>query len=252
MKVKLLYSSSSGNSTIITAESGALLVVDAGVSYKKMIEAYGDDFVPQALFITHDHGDHISGAGVLGRKTKCPIYLPKNSYEHKKELFSDCTINFIEGGETVEIEDFVIHAFNTKHDSKAGVAFIITEKSSMKKLGFLTDTGGITKLMREELFGCNAYFIETDYDEEELEKCAEYDDILKERIRSPFGHLSNQQTLDYLNTYLNMDNIEWVAFGHLSQQTNSPEVLRNRIEYKVPKKYWDKLKIIDTTTELSI
>jgi phosphoribosyl 1,2-cyclic phosphodiesterase len=251
MKIKLLYSSSSGNSAIIESGSTAIMM-DAGISYKKIKEAYGDDPKLNAILISHEHGDHIGSAGIVSRKTGAPVYLPQKSFEKKQTLFDDCVVNFLEGGETVEIGDFSISAFSTRHDSVASNGYVFTEKATMKKFGFLTDTGGITKLMRDSLQGCNGYFIESDYDEEELEKCAEYDDILKERIRSPYGHLSNQQSLEYVNTYLNLDTIEFIAFGHLSKNTNSPEIMRSRIEHVIPKKYWDKLNIINQTTEFEI
>ena len=196
--------------------------------------------------------DHIGSAGIVARKVQCPVYLPQRSYEKKQGLFTDCTVNFIEGGDTVEIGDFSILAFSTRHDSLASNGYVLTEKATMKKFGFLTDKGGITKLMRDNLIDCNAYFIESDYDDEELEKCAEYDDILKERIRSPFGHLSNQQSLEYVNTYLKLDALNFVAFGHLSKNTNSPEIMQRRIEHIVPKKHWDKLKVLNQTTEFEI
>ena len=196
--------------------------------------------------------DHISSAGIVGRKTGCQIYLPTKSYEAKESLFKDCTVNTIDGGNSFEVGEFNISAFSTRHDSKASVGYVLEEKSTMKKFGFLTDTGTVTKLMRDALSGCNAYFVESDYDEEELEKCAEYDEILKDRIRNPFGHLSNQQSLDFINTYVDLNSTSWVAMGHLSKHTNSPEVLRGRIEYKIPKVFWDKIHIISEPLELII
>lgn len=251
MKVKLLHSSSSGNCTIVEGENTKLMI-DAGLSYKRIKEAYGEDPKLDALLITHEHSDHISGAGIVARKTECPIYIPEKSYLAKEKLFNDCSINYIEGGQTIEIGDFTISAFSTRHDSEASNGYVITENATMKKFGFLTDTGGITKLIRDALSDCDGYFIEADYDEDELEKCAEYDDILKERIKSPYGHLSNQQSLEYVNTYLNLEKATFVAFGHLSKNTNSPEILQSRIEYFIPKRFWDKLKIINQPTEFEI
>jgi phosphoribosyl 1,2-cyclic phosphodiesterase len=246
MKIKFLYSSSAGNSTII--ESGdTIVMLDAGVSYKKVKEAFGDDPKLDAIFISHEHGDHVNSAGIIARKTNAPVYIPEKSYAVREKLFEKCAVSFIEGGDSVEVGNLKVTAFSTRHDSQASNGYIFTELDTLKKFAFLTDTGGITKLMRDSLAGCNAYFIESDYDEEELEKCAEYDDFLKERIRSPYGHLSNQQALEYVNTYLDFDAIDFIAFGHLSSNTNSPEIMQKRIEYKIPKKHWSKLKIVTTT-----
>jgi len=251
MKIKLLYSSSSGNSTIIETDN-TLLMMDAGISYKKIKKAYGSDPKLDAIFISHEHSDHVGSVGIIARKTGCPIYIPQKSYEAKINLFNNCIVNYIEGGQTVEIGDFTISAFSTKHDSLASVGYVFTEKSTNKKFGFLTDTGGITKLIEKSLSDCNAYFIESDYDEEELEKYAGYDDYLKERIRSPYGHLSNQQALDFVTTKLNLNSVEVIVFGHLSKNTNTPEKLRERIESTIPKQFWDKLKIITQTTIIEV
>jgi phosphoribosyl 1,2-cyclic phosphodiesterase len=216
------------------------IMIDAGLSYKKMCEHYGEEIIPEALFISHEHADHISGAGILGRKTGCPIYLAEPCYkakqEHDEKFFKGCEIKFISGGD----------------DSAASVGFIVTELSTNKKFGFLTDTGLITPLIRSQLDGCDAYFLECDYDTESLEKYAEYDEFLKDRIKSPIGHLSNQQSLEYIHTYLNLEKVAWIILGHLSQNTNSPELLKEQCESKLPKKYWNKVHIGVASLKLEV
>lgn len=250
MQLINLMSGSSGNSTIIKSDDVEIMI-DAGGSFKKIAEKYksllNKDLTDlNGLFISHEHGDHITGAGIIGRKLKCPIFIPEKSYEKKKNLFNECIINYINGGETIKIKHLEIKPFNTRHDSEACVGFVIIDTLKNKKLGYLTDTGSITKLIKESLRDCNAYMIEADYDEEGLEKCAEYDDILKERIRSDFGHLSNDQALDFIYNNINIDSVDWILFSHLSEKTNSPDILMNKVKYKFPERYWNKFHVAES------
>lgn len=249
-------SSSSGNCTIIKSKK-AQIMIDAGGSLKKISKKYEDAFNKKltnldALFISHEHSDHIMGAGVIGRKLNCPIYIPDKSYQKKIDLFSNCLINTLEGGEEVTIKDIKIKTFNTKHDSEACVGFVIIDTTTNEKIGYLTDTGTITRLIQESLKDCDAYMIETDYDEEGLEKYSEYDDYLKERIRGIYGHLSNDQAIDYINSNLDLNKIKWILFSHLSENTNSPEILMNKIKYKIPERYWNKFHIATDIITLNV
>ena len=251
MTINILFSSSSGNCTIINYKDTNIMI-DAGVSYKDIKKSHPKDLNLNALFITHEHSDHISRAGVVARAENCPVYLPLKSYEAKIDLFKNCEIYNIEGGESVIINDLEIKAFSTMHDSLASVGYIITEIDTKKKFAFLTDTGGITKVIKEALFGCNAYFIESDYDEDELEKYADYDDFLKDRIRSPYGHLSNQNTVSFINNNIDLINTNFIILGHLSKNTNSPDILKSRIEYTIPKNHWSRIHIADKPIKLEL
>ena len=251
-----LMSSSSGNSTII--KSGDVeIMIDAGSSLKKIAEKYEKALGKQltklnAILISHKHGDHISGAGVVARSVSCPIYLPEETFKQKEALFKDCEINYINGSDVIKIKHLEIKVFNVRHDSGACVGFVISDTTDGKKIGMLTDTGNVTRLIRETLKGCNGYMIEADYDEESLEKYAGYDDFLKERIRGDFGHLSNKQTLTYVQDNLNLDTVDWILFSHLSEHTNSPEILKKQVENKFPERYWNKFHISKDVIEFKV
>lgn len=251
MKIKPLFSSSSGNCMIIESDNTKIMI-DAGVSFKKIKEAYGSDLDLKALFITHSHYDHINAAGVVGRTTGCDIYIPEKCYEEKQKYFPDCKITTIQGGWSQEIGEFFIEAFSTRHDTPDSVGYIITEISTKKKFGFITDTGIITILMRKALQNCDAYFIESDYDEEGLEKCSEYDDYLKDRIRSPLGHLSNQETIKFINEHVDKEKVKFIFLGHLSKNTNSPEILKGRLNESFDSDFIKKIYIIKEPLELEL
>lgn len=250
MYVHSMYSSSSGNACRVFNKNTTILI-DAGVSFKKLQKAAGADFKPDALFITHEHSDHTSGAGIVHRKTKCSIYIPKPSYMEKRALFNDYKPNFLAGGHEVAIGDFKIKAFSTRHDSTACVGYTVTEIATGKKFGYLTDSGSYSRLMEATLKGCDAYLLETDYDDRLLEEYEEYPDVHKERIRSPWGHLSNTQTLEFIENSIDLAKTQWVLLGHLSPRTNTPETLLMQVKNKFPK-YLNKFKIAPTATPLKI
>jgi len=238
MKVRPLYSSSSGNACKITSDKTTLLI-EAGVSYKKLVEANGEHLTPNAIFITHSHGDHINGAGVIARKSGAPVYMLREAYVKKERLFSSCDVRHIKHGDEIVVGNLRVSVFDTRHD-RPSVGFIITETTTGKRLAYLTDTGAIGKTVQMAISDCDAYLLETDYDEDELEKTAEYDDLLKERIKSPFGHLGNTQTLEYVKEHIDLNKVAWILLGHISTITNSPEIVKTRIESIIDKQYHDK------------
>jgi phosphoribosyl 1,2-cyclic phosphodiesterase len=248
MRVRPLYSSSSGNACKVASDN-TLLLIEAGVSYKKLVEANGTDIFPDAVFITHSHGDHINGAGVLGRKTGAPLYMLREAFKKKEKLFTDCDVRFIAHGDKIVVGDFEVNVFDTRHD-RPSVGFVITETTTGKKFGYVTDTGAIGKVVKQSISECDAYLLETDYDEEELEKTAEYDDVLKERIRSPFGHLGTQQTLDYVKENINLEKVSWILFGHISTITNSPDLVKARLKNSIDIKYQNKFYLAPQDNEL--
>lgn len=250
MIIRYLYSSSSGNATLIFDDK-TTIIIDAGVSYKKLIEANNDeDFKLDAIFVTHEHSDHVSGLGVLGRKAKVPIFIPEKSYEKIKKTLKGCKINFIKGGETYTVGSLEVSAFSTRHDSLESVGY--TVQSDSGKYGHVTDTGVMTALVTDAIKGCNGLFIESDYDFYELDKYEEYDDMLKARIQSNTGHLSNQQVVKYLIKEANFDELNWVMLGHLSPRTNSPDILNKLLVKYVPFEKLPKIRIFNEPTTLVI
>ena len=250
MRVRPLYSSSSGNACKVQTDNTTILI-EVGVSYKKLVEANGGQLLPDAIFITHSHGDHINGAGVLGRKSGAPLYMLKEAFKKKEKLFNACDVRYIKHNDKIIVGDLEVLVFDTRHD-RPSVGFIITETKTGKRFAYVTDTGSIGKLVRVAISECDAYLLETDYDEDELEKTAEYDDVLKDRIRSPFGHLGTQQTLDYINGNIDLKKVSWILLGHISTITNSPELVKARLKQSIDPKYQDKFHLAPLDTELNL
>jgi len=250
MRIRPLYSSSSGNACKVQTDD-AFILIEAGVSYKKLVEANGGPVTPDAVFVTHSHGDHINGAGVLGRKSGAPLYMLRESFKKKEKLFNACDVRHIKHGDKYTIGGLEVLVFDTRHD-RPSVGFIITETKTGKRFAYVTDTGAIGKVVRMAIAECDAYLLETDYDETELEKTAEYDDVLKDRIRSPFGHLGTQQTLDYIKDNIDLEKTAWILLGHISTITNSPELVKARLEATIDPKYQDKFYLAPLDTELNL
>jgi len=227
MKIRIIGSSSSGNSTYIFNNDTHILV-DAGLSAKKTIEIAGRKSF-DALFISHEHSDHIKGMKPLMKKTDLSrIYINSRIVEQKfPELKDDPRIQDLIEGTTISVGSMEITPFSTKHDSIYSLGFVISDENT--KLGILTDTGSISKVIENALRDCDSLIIETDYDEKLLREYEHYDQLLKERITSNFGHLSNRQVVEYLQS-VDLDAKKSIILGHLSPRTNRPEVLEGHLK----------------------
>jgi len=124
-----------------------------------------------------------------------------------------------------------VSCFSTKHDAAHSLGFIVEEPGT--KFCYLTDTGSISKVMFEKIKDCDSYFIECDYDEEMMKSYPDYSQDLKDRITSNYGHLSTQQALELIDK-LGIDSKRLFIIGHLSVRTNSPDMVKKRIQAKFP------------------
>tara|TARA_Y100000310_G_scaffold339752_2_gene433435 strand:- start:2159 stop:2902 length:744 start_codon:yes stop_codon:yes gene_type:complete len=220
MIIKPLVSSSAANSTLISTDNTNILI-DCGTSAKQIL-ALAERDVFDAIIITHEHTDHFKGAGPVARKTGTPVYMHEVSLRGKEHTLKKCDIHFIEIGKPFEVGDFELFTYSTRHDSKYSFGIKIKELSTDRILGYLTDTGSITKMMLKHLKACDALFLEANYDQQMITDFEEYDDYLKERIQSSTGHLCNDQTAKVI-AELDQSSLQFLVFGHLSPRTNTPE-----------------------------
>ncbi len=219
-----LFSSSGGNSVFISDGSTNLLI-DAGVSAAKIVNALESIGVSpkelDGILVTHEHSDHVSGVGVLTRKFDIPVYANRDTLSKLQSTScaaaAGCT-RIITTGERFKLRSAEIRSFKTPHDSAESVGYIVTMEE--RKFGIATDTGCITKPMLSALAGCEAVVIESNHDVDMLQKGA-YPYILKRRILSDNGHLSNENGA-WLATQLALWGTKHITLGHLSDNNNTP------------------------------
>ena len=233
MKVISLQSGSNGNSFYVEAGEVKLLF-DAGISGKKAEERlaeHGRDIrAVDALFISHDHSDHVSSLGVFQRKFGLPVYITRRTLaacyrSAKVGPLSD--VRFFRSGDVVDFPGCQVHTIPTPHDSEDGAAFVIEDDVGMR-VGILTDLGHVFDGLRDVLKSLDAVVIESNYDDGML-NYGPYPEHLKRRIRGTGGHLSNVEAATVIDETRSR-RLKWVCLCHLSEENNEPEIARKTHE----------------------
>ncbi len=236
-KICCLYSGSKGNSTLVSA-GGANILIDAGRSAKALCLALSrigmciTDI--DAIFITHDHNDHISSLATLSHKYRIPIHMLLNSAQVfdglcDEQLCKNLVLYRGTGFET-DIRGLHVKAYPVPHDSRAAVGYRLSfagEGGETVSLAVSTDTGHVTDTMLENLRGCYAVVIESNHDLEML-KNGPYPYELKKRIASKSGHLSNADCA-VLASQLYAAGTRHIMLAHLSEENNLPELAYNEV-----------------------
>ena len=225
MRVVNLFSGSSGNCTYIKC-GGAEILIDAGGSAKKITDALwaigtGPENI-DAIFVTHEHTDHISAIRVLEKKYVIPVYISGESARFSG-LYGTVDANRLltyDGVFSVRIRDAVINGFEVPHDSAFCYGFAVCGEGH--KIGVVTDMGTVTEQICGQLCGCDIAVIEANHDREMLMQ-GPYPPELKERILSGCGHLSNDSCGE-LARILEGKGLRRLMLAHLSEENNRPDV----------------------------
>ena len=221
-----LYSGSSGNSLFIETQNTKLLI-DAGVSSKKIETALNDiNIDPSTLdgiLVTHEHIDHVQGLGTLSKKFDLPVFVNQetlDSMPKQKDKISEKNVKTFKISDKFEIGDLEIKPFSIPHDATNPCGFNIWKNN--KKISIATDIGHMTnpilKSLEESLF----IMLEANYDPEVL-RCSPYPFTLKSRIAGPTGHLPNEMAGKTIS-HLLKSGLKNAMLGHLSKQSNFPEL----------------------------
>ncbi|MBN1879324.1 MBL fold metallo-hydrolase [bacterium] len=226
MNIALLGSGSEGNAVLIADGSSAILV-DAGFSGSRLQERLnvtGYSFSDiRALVITHEHSDHVRGAGVLARRLRIPVFATEGTLRGGRSKFGHLPhTHCLEGGRPIEIAGFQVHPFDISHDAEQPVGFVVEHGSA--RLGVCTDSGCVTHLMRQRLRLCDALILETNHDSTML-LAGPYPWELKQRIRSRVGHLSNDDAGGLLEELWH-PGLSHIFLAHLSRENNLPDLAR--------------------------
>ena len=202
----------------------AKIIIDSGLSVKELgrrLKSIGRK--PEeldAVFITHEHSDHIGGVGPLVRKYSIPLYATNGTIQASHKLGNIPKFNPIRPGETVQLEDLNIEPYSTSHDAQESVAYVI--RCQNRKLGHATDMGVVTHEVREVLKNSHVLLLESNHDIEMLD-FGPYSWTLKKRIKSDRGHLSNDACGELLAN-IKHKHLRRVILMHLSQTNNHPEI----------------------------
>lgn len=227
--VTSLNSGSNGNCYYIGNDTEAVLI-DAGISCgeteKRMRLSDLSMKKIKAIFISHEHIDHIKGLPGLAEKYNLPVYITGITLKHSRITFSQQLQKTFKAYEPVQVGSLVVTAFPKKHDAEDPHSFIITYNDIT--VGVFTDIGSACNNVTNQFKKCNAAFLEANYDEALLEN-GQYPLYLKNRIRGGKGHLSNNQALDIFIKH-RPSFMTHLFLAHLSRDNNHPGIAKKLFE----------------------
>jgi len=224
LQIASLNSGSNANCYYIGNKNEAVLI-DAGLSCRetdKRMKRLGLDItLVKAVFISHEHADHIAGLPVLSKKYRLPVYITQNTLRNCNFVIEKAlTFSFIRN-KPVTIGALSIIPFIKSHDANDPHSFIVSNNAV--HVGVITDIGYACTHVIKHFKLCDAVFLESNYCEQMLEN-GSYPLHLKKRISSKKGHLSNDQALELFLKH-KPENLQLLILSHLSQNNNHPEIV---------------------------
>jgi phosphoribosyl 1,2-cyclic phosphodiesterase len=227
-----LGSGSSGNATVVEATSGITttrLLVDAGMSLREIelrlarVGLSGDDL--DAVFVTHEHGDHIGCALALAERYELALWMSRGTWRALGDAGPPARLRFARDGEAIAVGDLALHPFTVAHDAAEPLQLRCGDGDS--SVAILTDLGSITAHMIDNVAGCDALVLECNHDEALL-AASRYPASLKARIGGRFGHLSNATAVELLGRVAGA-RLRHLVAAHLSRENNRPELARGAL-----------------------
>lgn len=218
-----LASSSQGNCILLSTPQSKVLI-DCGISAKRVregLQAIGVDWQDlDAVLVTHEHSDHIRGLRVLANKTGVPILANAGTAKAIVQNFGEVPkFKIFSTGESFRFGDLEVHPFSVQHDAADPVMFSIRVDGI--KLGFCTDLGLVTGLVRHQLRDCDYLYLESNH-EPELVAQSSRPMVYKQRVLGMHGHLSNKAAGELIRD-VHHDGLKHVYLAHLSEECNRPE-----------------------------
>lgn len=237
MKFSCLASGSKGNSLIVKSENTSVLV-DCGISLRELEKRLKSHFIHastlDAVLVTHEHDDHISGIKSLCTKYKIPLYVTEAVYKSDTRLqaVSLHQVFFFEPRQSFDIKDISVEPFTVPHDAVQTVGLRLWNSNS--SISIVTDIGDFSDEILGAVEGSNALVLEANHDQESLWSCG-YPWHIKKRIAGPNGHLGNHRTKDFIKEICkrsrnSKDAFKYVGAAHVSENSNTYELARVAVE----------------------
>ena len=218
-----LNSGSNGNCYYIGNETEAVLI-DAGISCKETeirMNRLGLQLSKvKAIFISHEHSDHIKGVALLSKKYHIPVYITEQTHRQARIKFEKNLFNRFRANKAVQIGSLTVMPFKKMHDAVDPHSFTIA--SSSVTIGVFTDIGIVCHEIIHHFKQCHAVFLEANYDVDMLSN-GNYPTYLKQRITNGTGHISNEQALELFKMHQH-SHLTHIFLSHLSKNNNTPEL----------------------------
>ncbi|MBN2309169.1 MAG: MBL fold metallo-hydrolase [Candidatus Hydrogenedentes bacterium] len=220
-----MLSAGSGGNAILIATDTARILIDSGVSFKQLTAraaAVGESIEGlDAVFVTHEHRDHVLGLGTLARKLGVPVYMTPGTRDCLPGSVGRLPrVEVFEAGEAVQVDGAVVRSFSVSHDAADPVSYVV--EAGGAKLGLAADLGHPSHLVRSRLAGCHGLILESNHCPDMLRR-GSYPPMVQQRIRGRQGHLSND-AMSALLAALVHDALQVVVLTHISEENNTHEL----------------------------
>jgi len=231
LRFRSLGSGSSGNATLVEAGGPPpfRLLVDCGLGIRQLgtrLAAAGLQMADiDAIFITHEHGDHIGCARALALRHRIPVWMSQGTHAATGAPDYDGLLRLAADGEAIDLGSLQLTPFAVPHDVREPLQLSCTDGAA--KLGLLTDLGHATPAVLARLQGCGALLLEANHDTELLAQSA-YPAFLKRRVGGDHGHLSNQAAAAIARAVVH-GGLKHLVAAHLSERNNRPELARQAL-----------------------
>lgn len=233
LRFKSLGSGSSGNATVVQARSGATathLLVDCGLGIRQLDKRLGQAGMLaeqiDAIFITHEHADHIGCARSLALRERIPVWMSEGTWLGLGQPDFDGLLHIAADGMEIELGDLRVLPFTVPHDTREPLQLSCSDGAV--QLGVLTDLGHATPHVLAQLAGCTTVLLECNHDPDLLQ-AGPYPFFLKKRVGGAWGHLANGDAAAIAQALL-AHGLRQVVAAHLSEQNNRPELARAALE----------------------
>lgn len=227
MRFCSLGSGSGGNALVVEARSGTAttrVLVDCGFTQREFgVRLARAGLAPadlDAVFVTHEHSDHVGSALAFARRHALPVWTSRGTWRAAgaRSGLPEELLNFARDGEPVVIGALALQPFTVPHDAQEPLQLCLSDGA--RRLGVLTDTGGATAHLLAQLAGCDALVLECNHDRELLAR-SRYPAALKARIAGPWGHLANDAAAQILAECAHAG-LRHIVAAHLSRENNTP------------------------------